>query len=190
MKLSDLVQSIGWPEIKASLLWSYPDEAQFLGGYRLVLAQLRKLVPIESEMRIFLRETSREGVDEKPFIEVIGRNGQLNRDQPGFKYFEDPVDSMYANSETDFSLSFEPWEHWLGMQIDSATLAEYTAPGIVAHCLWDMTFHGFEQWQIQETRDEIKRRVDEIDAMTEEERKEKLIPLEEAMKELESSHEP
>lgn len=187
MTLFELLESVRWPDTKAFLLWSYPDVAGFLDDYRLVLAKLRKSVPIESNMRIILNETNREGLDDEPFIEVVGRNGQLNRDQCDFKYFQDAVDTEYANSETDFSLSLVPWEQWLGMQIDIGTLDKFSAPQIVAYCLWDMTFHGFEQWQVQETMDEIKRRVDEIDAMTEEERKEKLIPMEEVMRKLESA---
>ena len=186
MTFLELLESVGWPETKAILLWSHPEVAESLDDYRLVLAKLRKLVPIEGNMRILLKETIREGPDDEPFIEVVGRNGQLNRDQCDFKYFQDSVDAEYANAETDFSLSLEPWEHWLGMRIDAGTVDEFAAPQIAAHCLWDLTFHGFEQWQVQETMDEIKRRVDEIDAMTEEERKEKLIPMEEVMRKLES----
>jgi len=84
-------------------------------------------------------------------------------------------------------MSLEPWEHWLGMQIDIGTLDKFAAPQIFAYCLWDMTFHGFEQWHVQETKDEIKRRVDEIDAMTEAERKEKLIPMEDVKRKFESA---
>lgn len=64
------------------------------------------------------------------------------------------------------------------MEIDPETLQTYTAPQIVAHCLWEMAFHGFEQAQIRAERDEIKRRFTELDAMTEEELKERTIPWE------------
>ena len=62
------------------------------------------------------------------------------------------------------------------MQIDGSTLEKFTASHIAAHCIWDMTFHGFEQWQIQETLYELKRRIEEIESMTEEERDKFLIP--------------
>lgn len=101
-----------------------------------------------------------------------------------FPLFGKPLDSEYANSETDFALSLEPWEHWLGMEVDPATLEGYTKPEVAAHCIWEMTFHGLEQSQIQETREELRRRVDELNAMTEEERKEKLIPMEQLMRNL------
>jgi len=187
MTLYELLESTGWHDTKAALLWIYPDTAGDLNDYRLVLAKLRKLVPVESNMRIVVRETPGNGPNDESSVEVVGRNGQLNRDQDDFRHLQVDEDSGYANSETDFSLSFEPWGHWLGMRVDADTLSKLTAPQIVAHCLWDMTFHGFEQWQVQDAMDEIRRRKEEIDAMTEEERRQKLISLEEVMRELKSA---
>ncbi len=186
MTLAQTLKLIGWPAAKAALLWSYPDVAESISSYKLVLANLRQLVPEESKMRIVLRETYREGIDDEPFIEVVGRNGDLNRDQPDFKYSKGAVDADYANSETDYSLSMEPWERWLGMEIDPSALEKFSVPQIIAHCVWEMTFHGFEQWQVKETLDEIRRRAAEIDAMSEDERREKLIPMEDVMKKFDS----
>ncbi|TAM48214.1 MAG: hypothetical protein EPN55_00570 [Gammaproteobacteria bacterium] len=70
------------------------------------------------------------------------------------------------------------------MDIDPQTLRDYTPAQIMAHCLWEMTFHGFEQSEIQAERDEIKRRVEELDSMTEEERRKRLIPWEQVKKDL------
>jgi len=182
MTFSELLDSVSWAETKAALLWCYPDSARSLEGYRRTLARLQRLTPVDSNMRIVLKEGVEEGVDHGPFIEVVGRNGQLNRDQPDFKHFRCSVDSAYASSETDLSLSLEPWEHWLGMRIDAGTLSRFTPPQIAAHCLWDMTFHGFEQWQVKEGMEQINRRADELAAMTEEDRKRNLIPMEEVVR--------
>ncbi len=79
-----------------------------------------------------------------------------------------------------------PWNEWLGMSIDPATLERLTAARIVSHCLWEMTFHGFEQTEIVEQRDELKRRIAELDAMTDEEKERKLIPFEQLQEEIEA----
>ncbi len=63
--------------------------------------------------------------------------------------------------------------------------ANLEASQIATHCLWEMTYHGFEPSQIRAERDELKRRIDDLEAMTEEERKERLIPWEQVRKELE-----
>jgi hypothetical protein len=182
MTLSELLESATWAETKAALLWSYPDAARSLEGYRCTLGKLRALAPFESNMRIILKEAFEEGLNDQPSIEVVGRNGQLNRDQADFRHLSYSVDSEYATSETDFCLSFEPWKYWLGMRIDAGTLSRFTPPQIAAHCLWDMTFHGFEQWQVKEVMEEINRRADEVAAMSEEERKRNLIPMEEVVR--------
>lgn len=185
MTFSELLQTVVWPETKAALAWNYPNEAASLDDYRLVLTELRKLTPTPSDTRIVLRKVPGEEPDDTLRIDVSGRDGRLNRDQEDFKYIQDTTDAAYANAETEYSLCLEPWEHWLGMSIDMDTLKQFTASQIVAHCLWEMTFHGFDRYQIKEVADELKRRIEEIDAMTEEEKKVRLIPWEEVKKEFE-----
>ena len=182
MTLSELLESVTWTETKAALLWSYPDAAGSLEGYRRTLAKLRTLTPAKANMRLILKEALKEDLNDRPLIEVVGRNGQLNRDQSDFRYLSYSVDSEYATSETDFCLGFEPWEQWLGMRIDADTLNRFAPAQVVAHCLWDMTFHGFGQWQVKEVMEEINRRAGEVDAMTEEERKRELIPMEKVLR--------
>jgi hypothetical protein len=55
------------------------------------------------------------------------------------------------------------------MPIDSETLEEFAPPAIVAHCLWDMTFHGFTQEKIEAFELELEQECDRLDAMTDEE---------------------
>lgn len=68
MTFFEPLESVDWPETKAIFLWSHPEVAESLDDYRLVLAKLRKLVPIEGNMRILLKETIGEGPDDEPFI--------------------------------------------------------------------------------------------------------------------------
>lgn len=184
MTLSDLIATIRWADVKAALIWGYPDAEASIDDYRRVFESLRKLDPIPSNMRIIVRKTLPEGPEGAPVYEVSGRDGSLNRDQRDFPSLGPSADSAYANAETDFSLSLESWERWLGMAIDPATLAVYAPAQIVAHCVWEMTFYGLEPSQIEEVREEIKRRAEELDSMSEEERKARCIPWEQVRKEL------
>jgi hypothetical protein len=47
-----------------------------------------------------------------------------------------------------------------------------------------MAFHGFCEATVEDTHEELLRRVAEVDAMSEEEKAEKLIPFEKVMAEL------
>jgi hypothetical protein len=137
-------------------------------------------------MRLIVRESTQSDIGESTRLEVVGRDGTLNSELHDFQYFKENVDEEFAHAEVDYSLSFQPWEEWLASEIDKTTHAAFTGSEIVAHCIWDMTFHGFEQITIQEELAELKRRVDEIDGMTEEERERCLIPADEVRSNLES----
>lgn len=186
MTLADLVGTSGWAEVRATVLRIFPDAREHLEGYRRVFFELLRIAPRSNPMRIVIRTTFREGLDDEPFQEVVGRNGALNRDLEDFEHWGHARDSAVALTETDFGLSLRPWEEWLGMHIDADTLHQFAEPEIIAHCLWDMTFHGFTQAEISEERKELERRVAMLDAMTEEEKERYLIPAEQVFEELRS----
>jgi hypothetical protein len=54
--------------------------------------------------------------------------------------------------------------------------ARYSDADLIAHCLWEMTFCGLDQATIEKQRQEIDRRVNELEGMSEEDKK-KLITL-------------
>jgi len=184
MKLKELVANTDWNEVKLSLLQSYPDAERSLAGFERVFDELLSLTPRRTRMRICLEEVFREGIDEEPYIEVFGKDGTLNKNLPDFRHFSKTASKEFANSETSFALDLVPWEEWLGMELDPSALDAYSGHDIVAHCLWEMTFFAFDQETIKEQRDELRHRARELDNMTEDERKRKLIPWEQVRKEL------
>lgn len=64
--------------------------------------------------------------------------------------------------ETYYALDFTPWAEWLGMKVNERLFNQFTNEDIVAHCIWEMTFHGFEEEQIQEKKDDLNRIVEEV----------------------------
>lgn len=184
--LADLLNESQWPEIRAALSWLYPRERESLDGYERTARHLRTLTPEPGAMRIAIRiseETDPED-DTRRWHEVFGMNGTLNRDQPDFKHYGHAPDSAVGMAETHWSLSMTPWEQWLGMQIDPGTLSAYPPAQLLAHCLWEMTFHGFTQEQVGDVRDELQRRIAELDAMSPEDREKNLISHEEVRERL------
>ena len=49
-----------------------------------------------------------------------------------------------------------------------------------------MTFFGFDQTTIKNQKEELDRRVKELDNMTEDEKKERLVPMEQVLKKIET----
>ena len=181
MHLSHLIGVTDWADVERALVRHYPDARDSLDGYRETFFRLRQLRPVASAMRVCLRITFRPGLDDEPFLEVVGKNGTLNRESEDFRYLGEAEDSIYALSEAEFALELEPWSEWLGMEIDADALSRHLSCEIVAHCLWEMTCFGFDESAVGAQRQELKRRVDEINAMTEEEKKERLIPIEQVL---------
>lgn len=176
MTFAEVIASTGWAEVAAAIRACWPEED--LEGYRRVFAELRAMGPEPDPMRIAIECRPLLGED-AVVPEVIGRNGTLNRDLDDFRHMASHADPTLGDREVAYSLSLHPWRCWLGMTVEPETLRAYSPAEVVAHCLWDMTFHGFSEAAIREVSDELDRRSAAIDAMTPEERAEKLIPAEE-----------
>lgn len=90
-----------------------------------------------------------------------------------------------TNSISDsYAIEFVKWEKWLGMDLAPETLDNFSELEIIAHCLFEMTFCGYEQEEIQEQFDSINKTIDEYKSLTDEEKKDQTISLEELKKNL------
>src|SRR5699024_5304230 len=74
------------------------------------------------------------------------------------------------------------------MRIEQGTEETYSPAQIIAFALWEMTFHGFTEAENRAVQEELQRPVAELDAMTNEERKARLIPAEQVFAELEAQY--
>lgn len=186
MKFMDVLNNTKWTNINTSLKSLYPDSTEEdLCLYQEVYKFLLKLEPIDTNFIIYLREEYDEDFHDEPYISVSGRNETLNKELSDFKNFNMDTESDFANSEVSYSLALSDWAEWLGMSIDHLSLEIFNKNDITAHCLWEMTFYGFDPLTINNHVEELNRRVDEIKNMTEEERKEKLIPWEKVIEDIE-----
>lgn len=188
MTLFEVLKQVQWNEVKEHLYFdvSYSNDTE--KAYHSVFQKLQQLSPELSNMRIILKETFREKIDEKPFVEVFGKDGTLNKEQKDFKYVKGSTDSDYGNKETEFALSLMPWKKWLGMELDQKTMDNFAYPKIVACCLYEMTVHGFYESAIRKTKNDLDKRVKELDSMTEQEREEKLSSWNEVKKRLKEKY--
>lgn len=86
-----------------------------------------------------------------------------------------------------YAFEFSPWAEILGYEVDVAsTLPDGPVPLAVA-ILWEMTFFGFDESNVDAERDELNRRAEELDEilkLPEEEQKKRLIPAEKVLAEL------
>lgn len=83
-----------------------------------------------------------------------------------------------------YALEFVEWENWLGMDLAPETIKKFSDLEIVAHCLYEMTFVGYEEEEIQEKFETIKGQTEEFKKLSDEERKENTISLDDLIKQL------
>lgn len=179
MTLSELLATVTWTDVRPALLRLYPEAEGSIDVLRLAFESLQRLDPVPSTMRILVDQLFPERPEAAAAYEVFGCNGRLNREQRDFPGPDDSLDAGYANAEAEFSLSLEPWERWLGMVADPATLARYTVPEIIAHCLWAMTLYGMDASAIEAIRLELRLRDVALgSSATEDERRSRRIPWE------------
>jgi hypothetical protein len=172
MAFAQLIKSHKWLSIKEILFTLYPDQIKSVAGFGDVFDQLTKMHPIESEMEIVLSEQVEEDPEDS-FVHVSGR--KLNY-EPG-------------QVPESFGLDFVPWNEWLGMTIEKETLEKYTELEDICHCLYEMTFMGFDEEHIQRELKALTDEVEELTNMSDEERKKNTYSLEDLMKRLNDNKE-
>ena len=171
MKLNEIIKSYNWLSIELTLIRLYPDQETMVDDYRNVFEKLMYLVPEEYDMSIVLTEYDCDPDNEsevKTYVDVSGRNKE-----------KDP------NSITDsYAIEFVAWEKWLGMDLAPETTKTFSDLEIIAHCLYEMTFIGYNEEEINEQFDAIKESVKEFKNLTKEEKEEKTITLDELKRRL------
>ncbi len=142
MKLMNLLEQSRWDEVWPNLLRLYPDQEASLPDYERVYWSLlsASLVEIETTMRLV--------------IEYVLNTGELGG------YWD--VSGQDVEDLEFYAIEFRPWEEWLRMEIDPETLKTLSPLDIICHCLWEMTFIGYEQDEISKQWQEILQAKDEI----------------------------
>lgn len=169
MKFSDMSQRNSWLSVELVFLQLYPKEMKNISGYETVFNELKTLSPTETDFSIVLRN-EKDDFDNEEYVHVSG-------------YSNHPED-IEDESPNSYALELTNWSEWLGMDMDEKSLSEFTELEMISHCLYEMTFFGFDQETIQKEMDEIERSVDEIKNMSEEEKKTKLKSWDDLKKEL------
>lgn len=182
MKLVDLFKKHKWEDVQARLLELYPDQDVNIEGYEYVFYLLPTLEPEDSEgMKLCIRHADnaylcKEDQEVDEWEDVFGKNGELTKDFDGEVYRDEDGNTF----EQTWALEFQRWNLWGSMDVDEETLQNYKELDIIVHSLWEMTFCGWDQEDIQEQKEELDRRCKEIEDGTAE-----LIPWEEVKERLE-----
>ena len=169
MKFKKLIQTNSWLSVEIILLELYPDEEKNISGYKKVFEELLFMHPDDSDISIVVAH-QKDDFDGEEYVDVSGK-------------YNNP-----KNEEEKFSqaIEFTAWSKWLGMEISQESLLHFSELEIISHCLFEMTFVGFEEKEIQEELNSMEKSIEEYKNMTDEDKKANTTSLEELMKDLEN----
>lgn len=172
MILKELINTNQWLSVEFTLLSLYPDQEDSIDLYKEVYEKLRLIEPITGDMSIVLTHYDEEEEPDDNYVQVSGK-----------KYNE------LEKKIEHYAIEFSPWNEWLGMEIEEETLASFNELEIISHCLFEMTFVSFDEEEIQDEFNALKKRADEFENMTDEEKKASTRSLDDFLKGL-SDREP
>jgi len=129
----ELLDAYEFNDIESTLSQLYPDHfSRNVIGYEEAFEDLKGMDDvIESDITIHIKAIPEDSGYNKQKM-VVGRS-----------------------DNEDVNISLNPWREWLGMKIDPLTREECTGKEIICHCLWEMTFYGYNE-------ESVKRAVDGI----------------------------
>jgi len=167
MKLGEIIKINHWLSVELTLLKLYPDQDENISAYKSIYAKLRKMEPVDSAIEIVIEQVFDEKNQEYGIGNVYG------------------IDHSSTNEISNgIALEFTKWNKWLGMKIQEMTLKEFTELEIIAHCLYEMTFVGYEESEIQDEVEKIKGIADEFKNLSPEEKKSRTKSLDDLLNEL------
>ena len=142
----------------------------------MTFAEILRKADMEEAKRIILKFDARQkrslagydevyntllGLEPKSVSAVITIEHIALQDESDCGY--EHVSGVDTSDGQHYSLSLTPWAEWLGMEVSVETISNYGINEIVAYCLYDMTFYGFDEEQIQAFGDMMNEDVENID---------------------------
>jgi len=172
MNLYELIKSYNWLSVELTLLKLYPDQDKMLDEYRKVYEKLKLTEPADyNELEIILIEYDNDPnfeSDKETYVDVSGQ-----------KKVPHPNDITNG-----YAIEFLEWGKWLGMDLAKETIKNFSDLEIIAHCLYEMTFIDYDEEAIQEQFKSLNDNVEEYKKLTEEEKEQKTISLDELKRRL------
>jgi len=166
MTLKEIIKKNNWLSVELTFLNLYPDQGKNIEAYHEIFQKLREMTPKESKLQISLEQCFEDETNEESYVHVSGL--EPNPDN--------------SNEIESFGIEFVPWSEWLGMSIHQKTLKEFNELEIIAHCLYEMTFYGYDEETIQGEIAEMEKSMDEYKNMSEEEKKANTRSIEDLFK--------
>ena len=170
----------------------------FCRKYRGVIEDLTSRTPYRGEPFVLLGHRYRFDGKDKPDVSLFKKRAVAAEFEPVAEL--DGVDDLDKLSDDDverliglhtvpdsYAVDFMPWDEVLAFEVDEGNVADVGVETLLAALLYEMTFFGLRESDMQAERDELDRRkaeLDEILKLPPEEQKEHLKSADEVFEEL------
>ena len=124
-------------EILIRLFELYPNQKKSIKGYENALKDLRTIKPKRQRMQIKVYAVH-DDLDPKNIEDYVGVSGHDIKDP-----------------DTGYAIEYNSWNEWLGMELTQKSLKEFTELDIIAHCLWEMTWGGYSNKEVQKNAKDL-----------------------------------
>ncbi len=150
MIFKELIHKVDREKVKESLSNLYPDDSKKnLEEYLGMLDKLKEMRP-----DLVIRHSS----DRSMIIAVDWYPPEFEFEEEGHYR----VHGYEHGKGIFWALEFSPWKKWLGWKVDERFIMIHGEADYVAHCLWEMSYNGFTEEELQERIDLLDGRVDDI----------------------------
>lgn len=146
----EIINKTNWQDVRASIEKLYPDDVDDMNRFEDVYNILKTLQPSVNKDKVYIII---EFIDEK----LIDTDNKTEANI--VKNWN--VSGKIMDDETHYAIEFCRWENWLGYYISKELLLSMDSVDIVAHCLWEMTWCGFTQREIQDKVNYLENLADE-----------------------------
>lgn len=140
VRFATIVASVDFDKVFDIIATQYPDQADGREKYNEVFNRIHSMTPLKHNLTDIIINIEKVTEDDKTWYDVHGK---------------------VHNKPYRYSIEFDPWINWISYFVSQTTLDSLTYEEIVAHCLWEMTYYGFDEKTIQDTKKDLIESVEE-----------------------------
>ena len=141
VRFSELLKVVSFEDVFVALTKWFDNQEPAKDGYHEVFRKLCLMKPQKHELGDM-------------FIDI-----HKVKEDDGSEWLD--VSGKFPNKTITYGIEFCPWIEWVSMFITQTTLDMFTPEEIVGACLWEMTFYGFTEDKVDETKKELIKSVED-----------------------------
>ena len=144
VRLADLLKEVSFDPVFYRLCHYFPSQESSREAYEKVFNKLCLMTPKKHRL-------------DDLFIEIH----KVHEEDDGSEWLNVSGQEIIKENPISYGIEFSRWIDWVSMFITQETLDSLSKEDIVAGCLYEMTFFGFEEEDVVEEKEKIFNSIEE-----------------------------